>query len=288
MGALLWLASYPRSGNTWTRNFLHNLMQLIAGIDPESFGQEGQDINRMGRVTTWEISKIWYEPILGKAPKDATAQEQAAARLAAQSRIAASVEKLMLVKTHHALVQSCGYPTINLKETAGAVYILRNPLDVVLSFAKHFGLEIDHAIQVMNQASYQARASEHAAYEHYGAWRENVLSWTRKPHRAIYVMRYEDMLQEPMETFGKLARHLLLDASDDQLARAIELSSFERLKRQEESAGFMERPKHSRANFFRIGKADQWKEALTPAQIKALLEPNRDLMTRFGYLPEGF
>lgn len=287
MGALLWLASYPRSGNTWTRAFLHNLMQLIAGIDPQSFGTEGQDINRMGRVTTWEISKVWYEPILGKAPKEATAQEQAAARLAAQSRIAASVEKLMLVKTHHALVQSLGYPTINLGETAGAVYILRSPLDVVPSFAMHFGLDLDRAIQVMNQPAYQAPASEHAAYEHYGAWRENVLSWTRAPHRAIYVMRYEDMLQDPMATFGKLARHLLLEANDEQLARAIELSSFERLKRQEESAGFLERPKQSRASFFRIGKADQWKETLRPDQIKALIEPNRDLMARFGYLPDG-
>jgi len=86
----------------------------------------------------------------------------------------------------------------------------------------------------MGQRGLETDITKHAVYEVYGSWSENVMSWTRKPHRAIYVMRYEDMLQRPLEMFRGLCRHLLLDPSDTQLARAVELSSFERAKTQEE------------------------------------------------------
>ena len=84
MAAIVWLASYPRSGNTWTRNFLHNLITLVKGGEAAT-----QDINAMGRLTTWEIAGHWYEPVLGKPPRQATRLEIARARHAVQARIAA-------------------------------------------------------------------------------------------------------------------------------------------------------------------------------------------------------
>src|SRR5262249_36967401 len=95
-------------------------------------------------------------------------------------------------------------------------------------------------------------------YEVYGSWSQHVTSWTRKPHPAIYVMRYEDMLAEPQKTFGALAPHLLFTPSESELADAIDRSSFERLREQEEKAGFKERPEKAE-RFFREGRAEQWK-----------------------------
>jgi hypothetical protein len=94
------------------------------------------------------------------------------------------------------------------------------------------------------------------------------LSWTRKPHLAIYVMRYEDMLGEPKKTFGALARHLLFRPSDSELDDAIKRSSFEQLKEQEEKDGFRERPEKAE-RFFREGRSCQWKDVLTPATDQA-------------------
>ena len=111
-----------------------------------------------------------------------------------------------------------------------------------------------------------------------------MLSWTRKPHRAIYVMRYEDMLAEPKKTFGALARHLLFKPNDEQLADAIDRSSFERLREQEEKEGFRERPKKAE-RFFREGRSDQWKDVLTPAQVQRIVDEHGEQMQRFGYLP---
>src|SRR5207248_5726496 len=120
----------------------------------------------------------------------------------------------------------------------------------------------------------------------YGSWSENVMSWTRKPHRATYVMRYEDMLQRPLEIFRGLCRHLLLDPSDTQLARAIELSSFEQARAQEAQKGYRERPKQSKA-FFRAGHAGQWRERLSEQQIGRIVSDNREQMAGFNYVPDG-
>jgi hypothetical protein len=108
----------------------------------------------------------------------------------------------------------------------------------------------------------------------------------RKPHRAIYIMRYEDMLARPEATFGGLARHLLIEASPQQICHAIELSTFERSKAQEEARGYRERPTAAKA-FFREGRAEQWRGILTKEQVARLVVDHRAEMERFGYLPDG-
>ena len=112
------------------------------------------------------------------------------------------------------------------------------------------------------------------------------MSWTRKPHRAIYIMRYEDMLERPLEIFRGLCRHLLLDPTEAQLARAVELSSFEQAKTQEAEKGYRERPNQSKV-FFRAGQAGQWRQQLSHEQIHRIVTEHREQMARFGYLPEG-
>lgn len=180
-----------------------------------------------------------------------------------------------------------GVPTINMKVTSGAVYIVRNPLDVVISFAHHFGIDIDTAIARMNRAGLETDVHEHAVHEVYGSWSQNVMSWTAKPHRAIYVMRYEDMLARPEATFQGLAEHLLIEATEDEIGRAIELASFDKAKEQEKAQGYRERPMLS-PTFFREGRAEQWREVLSEAQVARIVAARREQMARFSYVPDGF
>jgi Sulfotransferase domain len=278
---IVWLASYPRSGNTWTRNFLHNLFRVLDGKDLAA-----QDINALGEYTLWDVAGQRFEHLLGKPLHAASRNEIAATRVKVQQVIADDADAAVFVKTHNALVLDRGHPTINMSATSGAIYIVRNPLDVVISFAHHFGVDLDTAIDKMGRRGLETDITEHAAYEVYGSWSENVMSWTRKPHRAIYVMRYEDMLQRPLETFRGLCRHLLVNPSDIQLTRAIELSSFDQAKTQETQKGYRERPNRSKA-FFRAGHAGQWRQELSQQQIDRIIADNREQMARFGYLPEG-
>jgi hypothetical protein len=276
---ILWIASYPKSGNTWTRALLNNLLKIIQDED------EGapQNINRMNEYTIWDISAKPYEKILEKPPKDVDRAEIARVRPQVQEMIAERTDGLAMVKTHHALVMDRGVPTINFAITSGAIYIVRNPLDVAVSFANHLGSTVDRAIEEMGIRNLETGVSETSVYEVYGSWSQHVESWTRKPHRAIYVMRYEDMLDRPMETFGGLARHLLLPATREQLQLAIDRSSFEELKKQEEEEGYREKP-DSAPKFFRSGKAGEWRHELTPAQVTKIVRDHHVQMARFGYM----
>jgi hypothetical protein len=276
---IIWLASYPKSGNTWTRTFLHNLIHVTSGQ------AEAQQINELNRFSMGISGKWLYEEILGFAPGKEHRNKIAAARARVQQYVADTAEGLAFVKTHDALVVDREQPTINFSVTSGAIYIIRNPLDVAISYAHHLGKSVDFTIDFMNLKNAETPVSKKHIYEIYGSWSQHVLSWTRKPHPAIYVMRYEDMLAEPQKTFGALARHLLFTPTDDQLADAIDRSSFERLREQEDKEGFRERPEKAE-RFFRDGRAGQWKEVLTPQQIARIVDAHHEQMKRFGYLPD--
>jgi hypothetical protein len=276
---IVWLASYPKSGNTWTRAFLHNLVNVTSG---ES---RAQQINELNQFSMTSAAKPLFDEILGYSVTDKHLDQIAAARGRVQQHLADLVEGLIFVKTHQALAADRGHININFSVTAGAIYIVRNPLDVTISYAHHLSRSIDAAIDLMNLKNAETGVTDKQVYELYGSWSQHVLSWTRKPHPAIFVMRYEDMLAESQKTFGALARHLLFKPSDSELADAIKRSSFEQLREQEEKDGFRERPEKAE-RFFREGRAGQWKEILTPAQIKRIIDAHGEQMARFGYLPK--
>lgn len=276
---IVWLASYPKSGNTWTRTFLHNLFGILRGESAE------QDINAINEFTTWDLSAKRYEPHIGKSILEATREEIAATRPKIQAEVAAETSGLALVKTHHALVMDRGHPTLNFAVTSGAVYLVRNPLDVAVSFAHHMGAGIDDAIGQMGAEGLETEVTEKTVYEVYGSWSEHVASWTLRPHRAVCVLRYEDLLDEPFGTFAKLTRHLLLQPTPEQMDEAIARSSFERLRAQEDANGFREKPE-SAERFFREGKAGQWRKALSRRQVRRIVEAHGEQMRRFGYLSD--
>jgi hypothetical protein len=277
MGAIVWLAAYPRSGNTWTRVFLHNLLSLV----------EGRPLPRLDQLdeySTWDIAAHWYEPFVGPRPDHVTKEAVAAARPEAQRRIAESVDGIIFVKTHAALVRDRGTPTIDMTRTAGAVYLVRNPLDVVLSYAAHMDIPIEEAASIINTPRFETANGPGSVYEFYGSWSQHVQSWTRKPHPAICVIRYEDMVTDPVAVFVDLAKHLRIDASHKDIETACELSAFDRLAAIEAKDGFRERPTQS-ARFFRSGRVGQWRDQLAPHLIDALVAANGETMQRYSYLP---
>ena len=277
---IVWLASYPKSGNTWTRAFLHNLIKVVSGE-----AESQQYINELGRFTAGLSGKELYAKVLGFEPTNEHRSEIAAVRHEVQRRAADHFDGLLFTKTHQALVVDRGATTINFGVTAGAIYIVRNPLDVAISYAHHMGSTIDQAIKIMGTPNAELPVSEKQVHEVYGTWSQHVLSWTRTPHQAIYAMRYEDMLAEPEKTFGGLARHLLFTPTQQQLADAIKTSSFDELRAQEDQEGFREKSEKAE-RFFREGRAGQWKEILTSHQIKQIVNDHHDQMMRFGYLPD--
>jgi len=277
MGQIVWIASYPRSGNTWVRYFLMALLGVLRGETA------APDINGLYRFSTWDALNVWWARPLGKFPADAGKDEVAALRARVQAEIAAAGPPLSFVKTHSLRGRSRGHPTINAAVTAGAIYLVRNPLDIAVSSARYLNLSQQAAVQRLNQAGYETFNQAGGVYEPYGSWSENVESWTARKEKGLLVLRYEDLLAKGEESFGRLARHLGLQPTPGQLDRAIEASAFARLAEQEKQKTFIERPSSAR-RFFEAGRAEQWRDELPRALADSIVAAHGATMRRFGYL----
>ena len=275
----VWIASYPKSGNTWVRIFLHNLFRIT-----ENTVTSPQDINQLHEHTDWELRPTDYDKLLGKPSLEATPVEIAEARYRVQTSLAATKSGPFLVKTHNAVANVGGFPTVNMDVTLAAVCLVRNPLDVAISYAHHSGITIDRTITSMADEKLITAKSKLNVYEFLGSWSFHVASWLSLPHRPVYLMRYEDMLSAPEVAFTALARFLRLKATATQIQAAINMSRFDELVGQEKKHGFVERSKQA-PKFFRSGKAGQWREILSQEQIAALVSAHAPMMQRCGYLP---
>jgi Sulfotransferase domain len=275
----IWIASYPKSGNTWVRVFIHNLIRELGG------GGEAQDINALHEMTARESLAGRFAQRLGKQATEAAAAEIARVRPLVQADIVQGARGPVYIKTHNAIANVEGFPTINLDVTLAAIYIVRNPLDVAVSYAHHSGLPYDPIIEFMANPPGHLDADNRRVYEFLGSWSFHVASWMSVPCRPILLMRYEDMLSAPERSFGRLASFLRMKAGSDQVSRAIGKSSFSELARQEELRDFNERPKTA-AKFFREGKAGQWRHALTQSQVQSIIAAHGPMMMRLGYLAE--
>jgi len=277
MGKIVWIASYPKSGNTWTRAFLHN---LFVG------GEGAYDINKMDKLSSNEAATANFVRFDGRPWQEWTTSDVALMRPKAQAWIASTQPGNMFSKTHLAVMTAHGQATINLSVTAGAIYLVRNPLDVVPSFADHQGLSIDKAIEVLNLDNHEPPTTHTTVAEPMGNWSQHVESWTARPSPGLHVMRYEDMLADPQAAFGGLVKFLAIPATRQKLRLAIKNASFKELRRQEDRTGFWEKTQIQK-NFFREGRAGGWREVLSQEQVARVVEKNREQMARFGYLPEG-
>ena len=279
-GNIVWIASYPRSGNTWIRVFLWHLLR--PAIDTS--GEADEDLSFLSYFAAKDSSHVdLFERFLGRPPAEATFAEVAAVRLQVQAEIAAAVDGMIAVKTHSALGVSDEVPTIDLSLTAGAVYIVRNPLDIAVSLSAHFGMSIDEAIDRMGLENSTVASDDATAPEFWGSWSQNVGSWTGTPNPMIMPVRYEDMLSAPERVFPAVAKFLHLQPSTEQMAMARRASSFRHLTEMEKRSGFPETLRKGQ-RFFREGRVERWREILSEHQIGRLVGAHHVQMQRVGYM----
>jgi len=277
MGGIYWLASYPKSGNTWFRTFLRNLQED---------GDEPVDINDLstGAIAS---GRGWLDEVLGFDTAELSPDEVERLRPAVY-RWALHEEGVGYHKIHDAYTHtSDGEPLVSREATLGALYILRNPLDVAPSAANHWHCSIDQAIERMGRSDMALARTKKALPDQVRqrllSWSEHVLSWADARGLNCRVIRYEDMLADPVTTFSEAARFLKLPDDPARVEKAVRFSDFKELARQEAEKGFRERPLHTES-FFRQGKSGGWRDKLTVAQVERIIADHGAVMRRFGYL----
>ena len=275
MGQIIWIASYPKSGSTWLRAFLHNYVR-----DAET----PHDINSLMELTTGESSAARYRRLDPRPASQYGIADVQRLRPLVHRALADAHPGLVFVKTHNALLVVAGVQTITKDVTSGAIYILRDPRDVAISYSRHLDRSIDETIAIMADVEAATGGTDEKVYERLSSWSAHVHFWTRRPHPELHVMRYEDMIAAPLESFGGLIRFLGADPPEGRLARAVRFSDFAVLQAQEQAQGFIEQPARSSGPFFRTGQAGQWRAVLTRAQTARIERDHGEVMRRFGYL----
>jgi hypothetical protein len=275
MGGIYWLASYPKSGNTWLRAFLATLVS-----------DEPADINKLIFLGGFASNRSAFDETLGIASADLSLEQQTNLRPRAYEIWAAEAERPLYCKTHDCYdLTPAGEPLFPAKVTRGAVYAVRDPRAVTVSFAHHAGRTIDAKIAIMADAAASISSSDNGLsqqlHQHLRSWSDHVESWLTAPF-PVHVVRYEDMHADPIAAFGAVARFLDLPHDPERIAAAIAATSFCRLQEQERASGFIERPRTAGV-FFREGRVDGWRDALTPAQVARIEQAHGSMMRRLGY-----
>jgi hypothetical protein len=267
LGGIVWLASYPKSGNTWVRAFLHNY--IVNAGEPHS-------INNLVDFSVAECAGIFY----GAGHAALSAKQVQQLRPAVHEQLTKLHPDLVFVKTHNANRSLHGIALCTPGVTAGSVYIVRDPRDVAVSYAAFARKSIDEMIDFMADTGAANATDAAQVFELLGSWSEHALSWVAAPKRLL--VRYEDLLAEPARYFARIIRFLGTgEVEAARLQRAISFSGFDVLAGQEAAGGY--RAAGGAETFFRAGKSGQWRELLTPAQAKRIEAAHGEVMQKFGY-----
>jgi aryl sulfotransferase len=275
MSAISWLASYPKSGNTWLRIFLASLVSGRAA-----------DINALQFLGRIASARVGFDQALGIASVDLSFEQQANLRPRAYEIWAADAGRPLYCKTHDAYHSTpSGAPLFPAAATRGAIYVVRDPRAVAVSFASMRAEPIDRAIARMDDPNEMLSGSFDRLHrklrQRLLRWSDHVESWLAAPF-PVHLLRYEDMHANPHAAFAAAAAFLGLPHGPAQIHAAIEASSFFRLQELEREAGFVEKP-HRMATFFREGRTDGWRRELTPEQAAHIVAAHGRVMRRLGY-----
>ena len=285
---IIWLASYPKSGNTWLRFFIISLLlkennevslKHLEGIKqfPTNYHYKNFNISKSNLGNLNEISKHWIDA----------------------QKVINSDNKIRFFKTHNALIKLDNNIFTNEENTLGTIHIVRDPRNVITSVNNHFhhnSLEeskefiFDERKGIFNKSKIE-QDNIFTLPQVIGSWRTHYNSW-KLIKKNYLLVKYEDLIEKPELEFKRIASYLeplvKLKFTDENVSRAVELSSFDRLKKIEENEGFVESVKNietgKKETFFNLGPNNDWKKNLDKNVTKEINEMFEIEMRELGYL----
>ena len=289
-----YLASYPKSGNTWCRVFITELRRL-AGLDSAdataSAQQEEQALRLNRDLATGSIvsSRHWIDDQLGIDSSDLRWAELDKVRGRVGHQRALYAESLRYHKVHDAFTSpdSAGRPVVPTEGCRGAVVIIRHPADVAVSLGHFFSWELERCVAfLLNEEAALCRSSKRGGQQvrqFMGSWAHHGQSWVDQQQIPVLLLRYEDLLAKPEQHFRRLATFLDLPTEEPLIREAVANTRFDKLRAKEDAeGGFHERPEGCE-RFFRSGRSGEGREQLSADQLAQLEEAFSSTLKRFGY-----
>ena len=279
---IIWLASYPKSGNTWVRsmvssllysndgNFNFELMLKVSQFPEKKYFKDF--VNDFGNFN--EIKESW---------------------ILAQDKINLD-NQIKILKTHQGKYTVDRNSFTNDQNTLATIYIVRDPRTLITSISNHYTLSIDRACDFLTTPQIIGNTKRWEDKETgmqclLGKWGDHYRSWTRNKNNLLLI-KYEDLIQNPENEFKKiiyfLQKYLDIKTDDIKNKKILETTSFENLKKMEQKGLFKEnvlnKKDDSKVNFFHLGPANNWKNNINE-NAKNKIEKNfYDEMRELKYL----
>ena len=287
---IFWISSYPKSGNTLVRAIIASLF----------FSRDGKfQFDQLKHTTQFEmrnrlnlIKKINEEDFLNLDQLKVLSKYW----LMLQKKESLKINKgFGFIKSHSSYVAISNNWFTNSSNTAGYIYVVRDPRDIAVSWAKHAKLTYDQSIDFMldfNSCIEWAQASsdlpDHIKPRSFlSSWDEHIESWTNNDLLVPkLILKYEDLVYKKKEVLSKIINFfessfkINFNLDEIKFNNIIETTDFEKLKSKENELGFSEAVSGA---FFREGRKNQWKNILNIDQINKLENKFRDFMIKFGY-----
>ena len=271
----IFLASYPKSGNTWLRSIIGNFYNFdkeftlndLKSIPLLSIKKHFSEFENKIYINNNELHFDWISQNIIKC----------------QSLLNNKPNHLNIFKTHSARHKNFTNESVN----AGFIYIVRDPRDIIVSLKNFSGKEIDKTIDEF-LFSKSLMITTNGAQELLSTWELNVQSWLNYKSVPRLIIKYEDLKLNPKEIILNIKKFLNkihsfnINLRDQDIDKIVENTNFNNLKKLEDKNGFDEASKHSK--FFRSGTSNQWKDVLTNTQINLIEKNLKSLMRYFNYI----
>ncbi len=272
----VWLASYPKSGNTWVRAIVTALDEHphLFGVDRLAAGSQPHQV--AGALAAWGLDPRWLSD---------DQLDVARAGLIREVDLNAGAAPVLLRKTHERYRTAlAGREPFPLDATRAAVLIVRDPRDVACSYADFFGVTLDDAIDAMARdgGEHRHQAALAQTDQPWGTWTSHAMSWLVAEGFPVHVVRYEDLHADAPAALLPVLNSIGMSVTHDQLVAACERTRFDRLQDSEDDRGFTGTSPHA-TRFFRHGRTDAWRDQLTPGQIDRIESDHGEMMARLGY-----
>ena len=281
---IFWIASYPKSGNTWLRsllcayyyssdgNFNQKLLKNISQF-PQKHHFANFDYNP--KIVT-DTSRFWIK---------------------AQNEINRD-SKLKFFKTHNILGAINNNNFTNKENSIGGIYLVRDPRNIITSLQNHFELNKDEALKFMlSEKKYlydYNQANDFSDFQFISSWEKNYKSWTKQDIFPIKVIKYEELMNNTFETFKEIILFIEKITKikkifiESKAKNSIQSTSFNKMKKIEQSKGFNESvlsKNHSKKiPFFHLGPKNDWKKIFSEDFIKNVTLKFKPLLKELNYI----
>ena len=260
---IIWLTSYPKSGNTWVRSFISTILFSVNGEN---------DFSNLGQIRQFP-DRIFFKEYV----KDfGDVYEVARNWINVQNYINLD-RKIKIFKTHHVNCTIENNPFTNLNNTAGVIHIVRDPRNVVTSIMNHWSLKDINASKelIINENNWlglknhenDVRSNQIPTL--ISSWKTHYNSWKQNSQNYLLI-KYEDLILNPIIYFNEITKFVSkvtkLNFNTEKVKKAIETNSFQNMKNLEKKGLFKEnalnREKNSKVDFFNLGPENDWKKIL--------------------------